>query len=256
MDPITLAALIAAGGSIIGGLFGSNAADKAAKTQTDASNRAIDLQKATIAQARLDSAPWLAAGNAALAQYMGELGMAMPAMTPAPAPTTTPPPATGGSRKPGTGKWVNGKWVPNAPATPPAAQPAPAAAQPFVSKFAATPGYQFQVDQAEKGAINHLGALGMKNSGAALQALTKLRSGLANQEYSNYLGRLSGLAGVGQNQVNQTNSLAANSALNQGQFMQDAGAARASGYVGAANAWTGAMNNMGNTLGNWASYQQ
>jgi len=205
MDPITLAALIAAGGSIIGGLFGSNAADKAAKAQGDAANRAIDLQKATIAQARLDAAPWLDAGKKALSQYMGELGMG------------------------GAG---------------------------FQSQFQETPGYQYQVDQAEKGAINHLGALGMKNSGAALQALTKLRSGLANQEYGNYLGRISGVAGVGQNQVNQTNSLAQNSALNTGQLMQDAGAARASGYVGAANAWTGALNNMGNTLGNWASYQQ
>ena len=205
MDPITLAALIAAGGSIIGGLFGSNAADKAAKAQGDAANRAIDLQKATIAQARLDAAPWLDAGKKALSQYMGELGMG------------------------GAG---------------------------FQSQFQATPGYQYQVDEAEKGAVNHLSALGMKNSGAALKALTKLRSGLANQEYSNYLGRISGVAGVGQNQVNQTNSLAQNSALNTGQLMQDAGAARASGYVGAANAWTGALNNMGNTLGNWASYQQ
>lgn len=205
MDPITIAALIAAGGSFIGGLFGSNAADKAAKAQTDASNRAIDLQQATIAQARLDSAPWLAAGKQALGQYMGELGMG------------------------GAG---------------------------FTSQFAKTPGYDFQVQEAEKGAMNHLAGLGMKNSGAALQALTKLRSGLANQEYGNYLSRLSGTAGVGQNAMQNTNALAQNSALSQGQMMQDAGASRASGYVGSANAWTGALNNVGNTLGNWASYKQ
>lgn len=127
----------------------------------------------------------------------------------------------------------------------------------FVSQFQTSPGYQFQVDEAEKGAINHLGALGMKNSGAALKALTKLRSGLANQEYGNYLARISGLAGVGQNQVNTTNALAQNSALNQGQLMQDAGAARASGYVGAANAWTGAASNFANNMGNWlGSYGQ
>jgi hypothetical protein len=204
MDPITLAALVAAGGSIIGGLFGSNAADKASKAQSDAANKAIDLQKATIAQARLDAAPWLNAGKQALGQYMGELGMG------------------------GAG---------------------------FQSQFEATPGYQYQVDEAEKGAVNHLGALGMKNSGAALKALTKLRSGLANQEYSNYLGRISGLAGVGQNQVNQNNTLATNSALNQGQLMQDAGAARASGYVGQANSWMNALSGMGSAAGTWASYQ-
>lgn len=206
MDPITLAALIAAGGSIIGGLFGSSAADKASKAQASSADKALDLQKATIAQARLDSAPWLEAGKKALGSYMGELGMGAPG---------------------------------------------------FESGFQETPGYQYQVDQAEKGAINHLGALGMKNSGAALQALTKLRSGLANQEYGNYLGRISGLAGVGQNQVNTNNALSTNSALNQGQLMQDAGAARASGYVGAANAWTGAASNFANNMGNWlGSYDQ
>lgn len=206
MDPITLAALIAAGGSIIGGLFGSSAADKAANTQADAANKALELQKATIAQARLDAAPWLAAGKTALSQYMGELGMGAPG---------------------------------------------------FQSSFSATPGYQFQVQEAEKGAMNHLAGLGMKNSGAALQALTKLRSGLANQEYGNYLARLSGTAGVGQNAMQNTNALAQNSALSQGQLMQDAGAARASGYVGAANAWTGAASNFSNNMGNWlGSYDQ
>jgi hypothetical protein len=205
MDPISIAALIAAGGSILGGLFGSSAADKAAKAQTDASNRAINLQEATIAQSRLDSAPWLDAGKKALGSYMGELGLGAPG---------------------------------------------------FVSQFEKTPGYDFQVEEAEKGAVNHLGALGMKNSGAALKALTKLRSGLATQEYGNYLGRLSGMAGVGQNQVANDNTLSMNSALSRGQLMQDAGAARASGYVGSANAWTGALNSVGNTLGTWGAYKQ
>lgn len=205
MDPITLAALIAAGGSILGGLFGSSAADKASKAQASSADKALELQKATIAQARLDAAPWMDAGKKALGAYMGELGMGAPG---------------------------------------------------FESGFTKTPGYQFQVDEAESGAMNHLAALGMKNSGSALKALTKLRSGLASQEYGNYLGRISGLAGVGQNQVNNTNSLASNSALNQGTLMQDAGAARASGYVGAANSWIGALNGVGNTLGNWASYQK
>jgi hypothetical protein len=199
MDPITIAALIGGGASILSGLFGSNAAKKAADSQEKVARDALELQKAQIAQARLDAAPWLQAGKDALAQYQGEL--------------------FGG--------------------------------QGFNSKFQETPGYRFQVAEAEKGAMNNLAALGMKNSGAALKALTKLRSGLANQEYGNYLGRISGLAGVGQNQVNQTNALAANSVLNQGQLMQDAGAARASGYVGQANAWTNSLGNFANNMGNW-----
>lgn len=253
MDPITLAALISAGGSILGGLFGSSAADKAAKSQTDASLQALELQKATLAQSRLDAAPWLDAGRQALAAYMGELGFegftlpAMPTPTPGSTPTTTP----------GTSSYRDGGQRPGT--TPPSTTaPTPTPTQTPQARylgFQKTPGYQFMVDEAEKGAINHLSALGMKNSGAALKALTKLRSGLANQEYGTYLNRLSAMAGGGQTQVNQNNTLASNSALTQGQLMQDAGAARASGYVGGANAWTGALNNIGNTLGTWASYQ-
>jgi len=198
--PIIIAGLIGAGASILGGLLGASSADKAASAQERATNRALDLQEATTAQARVDAAPWLDAGKKALLQYQGELGMG---------------------------------------------------AADFQSQFAETPGYKYQVDQAEKGALSHLGAFGMKNSGAALQALTKLRSGLANQEYNNYTGKLSGLAGVGQNQVNQTNAMTQNSALNQGQLLQDAGTARASGYTGAANAWTSSLGNFANNMGSW-----
>jgi len=204
MDPLTLAALIGGGASILSGLFGSSAANKAADSQEKVARDALELQKATTAQARLDAAPWLQAGKAALQQYQGELGMGGPG---------------------------------------------------FQSQFKETPGYKYQVQEAEKGAVNNLAALGMKNSGAALKALTKVRSGLANQEYNNYTGKLSGLAGVGQNQVNQTNAMTQNSVLNQGQLLQDAGAARASGYAGAANSWIGGMNsfanNMGSMLGNY-----
>lgn len=269
MDPITLAALLSAGGSILGGLLGSSAADKAAKTQTDASNRAIDLQAATIAQARLDSAPWLEAGRQALQAYMGELGFegfTLPAMgapttptTPTTPATPTTPPANSGAN---SGRYRRGNTLskpttPTTPTTTPTTPTTPATTTPSATYkgFQATPGYQFMVDEAESGAMNHLGALGMKNSGAALKALTKLRSGLANQEYGNYLNRLAGMAGAGQTQVNTTNALTANSALNQGALMQDAGASRASGYVGGANSWIGALNGVGNTLGNWAGQQ-
>lgn len=204
MDPLTLAALISGGATILGGLFGSSAANKAADSQEKVARDALELQKAQVAQARLDATPWMEAGKKALTQYQGELGMGGPG---------------------------------------------------FVSQFQETPGYKYQVQEAEKGAVNNLAALGMKNSGAALKALTKVRSGLANQEYNNYTSKISGLAGVGQNQVNQTNAMTQNSVLNQGQLMQDAGAARASGYAGAANSWIGGMNsfanNMGSMLGNY-----
>jgi hypothetical protein len=95
----------------------------------------------------------------------------------------------------------------------------------------------------------------MKNSGAALKALTRFRSGLANQEYGTWLNRIADAAGMGQTQVNTTNALTQQGAVNAGNTIQQGGAARASGYVGAANSWTNALgnfsNNMGSALGNY-----
>lgn len=142
--------------------------------------------------------------------------------------------------------------APQAAAPTPAPQYPSPQNMPMTGKkgFTETPGYQFQVEEGEKGVLNNLAALGMKNSGAALKALTRFRTGIANQEYNNYLNRLAGAAGMGQSQVNATNNLTQNAANNIGQATQDAGAARASGYVGAANSWQNAIGNISNTWGN------
>jgi hypothetical protein len=121
----------------------------------------------------------------------------------------------------------------------------------FQSGFKTTPGYEFAVQEGEKGAINNLAALGMKNSGAALKALTRFRTGLADQTYNNYLDRLSAASTGGQAQVSQNNALGAQYAQTAGQTLQDKGAATASGYVGGANAWSNALSNLSNNAG-WA----
>ena len=121
----------------------------------------------------------------------------------------------------------------------------------FQSGFKETPGYQFAVEEGEKGVINNLAALGMRGSGAGLKALTRFREGLADQTYNNYLDRLSGVSTGGQTQVGQTNALGANFANTAGQTIQDKGAATASGYVGGANAWSNALSNLSNYAG-WA----
>lgn len=119
--------------------------------------------------------------------------------------------------------------------------------------FRATPGYQFQVEEGEKGVLNNLAALGMKNSGSALKALTRFRQGLADQTYDNYLARLSGVSGMGQGQVNNQNALTMNNALQSGNLVMESGKQRASGFTGAANAWgnalSGVSNNVSNALG-------
>lgn len=121
----------------------------------------------------------------------------------------------------------------------------------FQSGFQTTPGYQFQVDEGEKGVVNNLAALGMKNSGAALKSLTRFRQGLADQTYNAYLDRLSGVSTGGQTQVGQNNALGQQYANTAGQIMQDKGTATASGYVGGANAWSNALSNL-TKQGGWA----
>jgi hypothetical protein len=119
----------------------------------------------------------------------------------------------------------------------------------FESKFTTTPDYDFTVKEGEKGVVNNLNALGMKNSGAALKALTRFRENVAHTFRGGYLDRLAGVANAGQNQVNQTNALGSQTATNTGNAIMAGGEARASGYVGAANSWTNAINNFTNTAG-------
>lgn len=121
----------------------------------------------------------------------------------------------------------------------------------FKSGFKETPGYGFAVAEGEKGVLNNMAALGMKNSGAALKALTRFRTGLADQTYQTYLDRLSGASTGGQTQAAQNASLGANFANNASNTIQDGATARASGYVGGANAWSNALSNVSNQAG-WA----
>lgn len=131
------------------------------------------------------------------------------------------------------------------------------------SKFKTQPGYAFQLSEGTKGVINNLAALGMKNSGSALKALTRFRTGLADQSFNSYLDRLGGMSGVGQATSQNTATLgqqaagAVNQGLNSmGQTLGQGADARASGYVGSANAWQSAIgdttSNLSNVLGRYS----
>lgn len=121
----------------------------------------------------------------------------------------------------------------------------------FESGFRKTPGYDFQMQQGREGIQNSLAALGMKNSGAGLKAITKYSQGVADQSFNNYLDRLSAMSTGGQAQVSQNNALGQNAVAQMGQTIQDKGAATASGYVGGANAWGNALTNLSKNAG-WA----
>jgi hypothetical protein len=63
--------------------------------------------------------------------------------------------------------------------------------------FQQSPGYQFSVDQATNAANRAAAAGGMAGSPAEQQALAGAVTGLANQDYQNYLNSIMGLYGQG-----------------------------------------------------------
>lgn len=115
--------------------------------------------------------------------------------------------------------------------------------------FQATPGYQFQMDQGV-GAVNALaGARGGLDSGRTRQDLLTFGQGLANQEYGNYLNRLSGMAGTGFSAAGATANAATNAAAGVSNALGGIGNAQSAGITQANNAWQ-------NTLGTLAGLNQ
>lgn len=274
-----VAAIASAGLGLVGSAMSASAAKKAGDAQAQAAEKSIQFQRDSAQQSRIDAYPWALQGAQALYTYMDALGIPRP-QTPILPDLTQGPLGVGGTSTPAAaarntignsneqyidhrtgGREGQIERIPNpnyvAPGTQPAtAAPASNAIQspgniPMTAAagFQETPGYQFQVQQGTQGVLNSLSALGMKNSGKALKSLDTFTQGVANQEYGNWLNRIAGVAGMGQSQTNATNALSQNAATNIGQTYQDQGQARASGYVGQANAWSNGFEQAGNALG-------
>ena len=148
---------------------------------------------------------------------------------------------------------------------------------PTAAQAAQTPGYQFALQQGENALQNSAAAAGGLGSGATGAALEQYGQGLANTNYqqvynnaltqyqqsynqfqqnqANQYNRLAGLSGTGQTAVgqlgqlgqqasNNTSNIALTTGAQQGQQLNNAGAANASGYVGIGNALSGGLNNL------------
>lgn len=109
--------------------------------------------------------------------------------------------------------------------------------------FMASPGYQFRRDEGAQGLDRNMAARGLLNSGARGRAMTRYNQNVASDEFGNYMNRLAGAAGIGQTATNQTNAYASSYANNTANNNTNRGMARASGYLGAANAVNSGINN-------------
>ena len=126
-------------------------------------------------------------------------------------------------------------------------QDAPAA--PDYSSFYESPGYQFRLEEGRNMAEKSMAGRGLLQSGSTLRGLTQLGQGMASEEFNNYANRLASMAGIGQSTGTALGQFGAQSAANQGNLMMQGANARASGYMGAANAWSQGAQGLGQAAG-------
>jgi hypothetical protein len=125
-------------------------------------------------------------------------------------------------------------------------------------QFQQDPGYAFRQSEGMKALERSAAARGNLLSGSAMKGIQRFGQDLASQEYQNAFNRyqversarlnpLQSLMGSGQSATNVMTGAAGQMGQNEASNLYNAGQARASGYIGQANA-------LNNALGQITSY--
>ena len=154
-----------------------------------------------------------------------------------------------GSLGVGTG---TGTGIPNySPSAGGASAPVGGAAQnPNYSNFYNSPGYQFTLSQGEQAINRNASANGSLYGTQTLGALNNYAQGAASTQYNNYVNQLMSMAGLGQAATNTTSAAATNVGNNISNNTISAGNANASGVLGSASSWNGALNGIQGAVNN------
>ena len=132
--------------------------------------------------------------------------------------------------------------------------------KPFgMSDFEQDPGYAFRQSEGMKALERSAAARGNLLSGSTLKGVQRFGQDLASQEYqnafnryqvnrSNKLNPLQSLMGSGQSATNTMTSAAGQMGQNEASNLYNAGQARASGYIGQANALNQALSGVTNYM--------
>ena len=142
-----------------------------------------------------------------------------------------------------------------------------------VEDFQVDPGYQFALEQGQRGIENSAAAGGRLISGATLKSLNRFNQGLANQQYQNSFDRFNqnrdyqmrsygGLASMGQNAVNVLGQFGSDAATNAAQNYMNTGLNLAKLRVGQGGAMSNSIlqqgqigqNMIGNIFGSLGSF--
>lgn len=150
-------------------------------------------------------------------------------------------------------------------ATPPVGAPVPAAAgapasvpgqvpyQNAFNNYLNSTGYQFQIDQGNKGINQGYAARGSLQSGAALKALQTYGQNTATGFFKDYLGLLSNQQGVGLSGANAIAGVGTNYANSVSANNNNAGSAAANAYLAQGNANANMFGNIAGAIGGVAN---
>jgi len=270
---------IGAAGSIGGGLIGASGAKKAAKAQERASQADIASREKIFGQQTALQEPFRQGGMAAQNRLMTLLGLDVPDMgTGQPTggnammgansmglPVGNYDPGfsfsganrdpgfsfSGANHDPGFGVVPGLKVDRNSPDFGKYARDF------GMQDFQQDPGYEFRMSEGMKALERSAAARGNLLSGSMLKGIQRYGQDLGSQEYqnaynryqinrSNQLNPLQSLMGAGQSSANTLTSAAGQMGEGISQAINNGGAARASGYIGQANALSGALNGISN----------
>lgn len=227
--------LISGGTSIAKGIFGAKASDKASQQQQQSADRAIDFEKEVYGDQRRDQQPYQDLGTAAIAQLMKRLGAETPEF--------------------------KGPQDFNAPS---------------LEEARMSPGYQFAKQEGQGGILKAQAASGGAITGGTGRALDEFTTGLADSTYTNVFNRslatyktnldknlgvfntnqaadqqkfsqLFAPAQLGESATAQIGNVGSHAATSIGDLFTQKGNAAASGTIGTANAWGGALSGLANT---------
>lgn len=233
------------GASVGGSLVQARAAGRAADAQSAAARAQMDVQERMFLQSRDDLAPYRDSGVPAmnaLNYYLG-IGERPGLIGGTPAEITTVPGERRGFGVAGPSRYsVNGQVFNTMDEAQAYANANPVGGTPFVG-FQETPGYQFAFNEGMRAIDASAASRGMLRSGATMQAQQERATGLANQEFGNYLARLSGQATLGSNAAAQTATVNTNNAQMQSNALANMGNAQAAGFIGQGNAFNSGINN-------------
>lgn len=222
------AAIIGGAAALGGAAIGAVGASRAARTQARAAQQGIDAQERMLERQIELQEPFRQGGITAQNQLLTLLGL---------------PGGAAGSAEYGS------------------------LTRPFgMDQFQADPGYAFRMSEGMKALENSAAARGGLFSGATLKGINRFGQDLASTEYQNAFNRyqiernarlnpLQSLMGAGQTATNQLTGAMGQAGTNLMQGYGNLGQARASSYVGGANAAMGALQGIGGIAQNYYTNQ-